>query len=289
MVQKMRILLIGETASGKTDYIIEKSKNENFEVLNCDSRQIYRYFDIGTAKPSPEILKKVKHHLIDIAEITDEFSAGEFLSRSVRILDKADRVIISAGTPFYLNVLINGIDEIPKVKLETRKMIEEMHRERGNDGLYSFLKEVDPVRASQLSVNDTQRIKRSLEVYLDTGLPISRYFRKKRSAELEFDGIICIRKEKSELERRVKERTRRMITGGFIEETEALVKRYGTEALLRKPIIGYVEAMEYIEGNIDRERMFEEVVKSTMGYIKRQRVFFKKILLPFADIIEYRE
>ncbi|MGE3063758.1 MAG: tRNA (adenosine(37)-N6)-dimethylallyltransferase MiaA [bacterium] len=287
MVQKMRELLIGETASGKTEYIKERASREKIEVLNCDSRQIYKYFDIGTAKPSKSLQREVKHHLVDIIEITDEFSAGEFLNYSLKILEKAENVIVSAGTPFYLNVLINGIDEIPKVKLETRKMIDEMHRERGNSGLYDFLKDVDSARALQLNVNDTQRIKRSLEVYLDTGIPISRYFKKHKRREISFDRITYIKKEKRVLEERVAERTRRMLAEGLVEEVESLLRRYSADDIIRKPIIGYVEAMEYLEGNIDRERMAEEIVRNTMGYIKRQRVFFKKILLPYADLVEY--
>ncbi|MDD3804461.1 MAG: tRNA (adenosine(37)-N6)-dimethylallyltransferase MiaA [bacterium] len=289
MVQKMIELLIGETASGKTSYIEGRTYKERMEVLNCDSRQIYRGFDIGTAKPSRELLNRVRHHLIDIINITDDFSAGEFLKLSESILKREENIIVSAGTPFYLNVLLNGIDEIPKAKLETRKMIEEMHRERGNSGLHEFLSDVDPVRASQLNVNDTQRIKRSLEVYLDTGIPISRYFRKQKKAEINFGRITYIRREKRILEERVRERVKIMLAKGFIEEAEALIKKHGPSVILKKPIIGYVEALEYIEGNIDRERMIEEIIRNTMGYIKRQRIFFKKILLPFADIVEYIE
>jgi len=279
-------ILIGETASGKTNYIRDFSKKNNFEVLNCDSRQIYKYFDIGTAKPDKKMLGEIKHHLIDIIEINEDFSAGSFLRRAEKIIKKSENLIISAGTPFYLNVLLNGIDEMPSIKKETREMIEEMHREKGNSHLYEFLLKVDPERANQLNPNDTQRIKRSLEVYLDTGIPISRYFRKKDKKQILFDKITYIKKEKTSLEERVLERTEKMMNIGFIEEVEWLLKKYSVDDILKKPIIGYVEAIEYLEGNIDRETMIEEIVKNTMGYIKRQRVFFKKILLPYIDLIE---
>jgi tRNA dimethylallyltransferase len=280
-------LLIGETASGKTEYLSEFSQREKFEVLNCDSRQIYKYFNIGTAKPDKSILNKIQHHLIDIVEITEDFSAGQFLCAADKIIDRADNLIISAGTPFYINVLLNGIDDIPKVKKETRDMITEMHREKGNSELYKFLSKVDPERAKQLNPNDTQRIKRSLEVYLDSGVPISRYFTKKKRERMNFDRIIYIRREKSVLEERVMERTLKMLNSGFIEEVEGLLKKYSVEDIMKKPIIGYVEAIEYLECNIDRDTMTDEIVRNTMGYIKRQRVFFKKILLPYADLVEY--
>lgn len=280
-------LLIGETASGKTEYLKELSQREKFEVLNCDSRQIYKYFDIGTAKPDKSILNKIQHHLIDIVEITEDFSAGPFLNAADKIIDRTDNLIISAGTPFYINVLLNGIDDIPAVKKETRDMITEMHREKGNSELYKFLSKVDPERAKQLNPNDTQRIKRSLEVYLDSGVPISRYFTKKKRERMNFDRIIYIRREKSVLEERVMERTLKMLNSGFIEEVEGLLKKYSVEDIMKKPIIGYVEAIEYLECNIDRGTMTDEIVRNTMGYIKRQRVFFKKILLPYADLIEY--
>ena len=286
MVQKMIWLLIGETASGKTDFIKEISKKEKIEVLNCDSRQIYKYFDIGTAKPDKKILSEIKHHLIDIVEINEDFSAGKFLNMSEKIIKKAHNLVISAGTPFYLNVLLNGIDEIPTVKKETRMMIEDMHREKGNQHLYEFLLNVDPDRAEQLNPNDTQRIKRSLEVYLDTGIPISRYFKKREKREFVFDRIMYLNKEKNILEERVIERTRKMMNMGFVEEVESLMQKYSADDIIKKPIIGYVEAVEYIEGNIDRETMIEEIVKNTMAYIKRQRVFFKKILMPYADRVE---
>lgn len=281
MVQKNITLLIGETASGKTEFISEYSSQHKIEVVNCDSRQIYRYCDIGTAKPSRELQKKVKHHIIDVAELNSEFSAGMFIDEFTKIKRSGRETLISAGTPFYLNVLLNGLDEIPHAEKNIRRYVEAMSIEKGAPYLYRLLEKHDPKRASQLAANDSQRIKRALEVYFQTGTPMSDFLVKKSEPLIRPAKVIYLKRSREELEARVRRRTSEMIKNGLAAETEMLVKKYGMETVENKRIIGYAEIIEYLKGGCTSDEAEEKIVRNTMRYIKRQRTFFKSILAGF--------
>lgn len=273
MVQKNLKVLLGCTGSGKTAWI---EQHEPASVINCDSRQIYRHLDIGTAKPEPELLERVKHHLVDIKDINENFSAGEFI-RTVNSILENEEPLISCGTPFYLNALVNGMDELPEVPEDIRSRVNAMEQDMGIEELYSILSSIDPQRAAQLKPADSQRIRRALEVYYATGSPISSFFTGNRQSDTDFN-IMYIEKDRAELRNIITERTEHMLNRGMVNETEWAIGKFGRDTLLNKKIIGYKECVDYIEGRISREETKAGIITSTMQYAKRQETFFRKIL-----------
>lgn len=279
MVQKKIELLLGETASGKTEYLKFRSRKENFVVFNCDSRQIYKYLDIGTAKPDKEFLEKVLHYFVDIVEYDQNFSAGDFLRSFNHYLNREDRkIILSVGTPFYLNSILYGLDDIPEVSKETREKIQMMLKEKGLSYLYDFLKKVDPLRAQELNENDKQRITRALEVYFETKKPISSFYNKRKRVGFQVERIEYLYKEKEELQKRIIERVERMVSSGLVDEVEKIKVLYGEKIFYEKPVIGYFETLEYLKGLISEDEMKKRIIKNTLSLVKRQRTFFKKII-----------
>lgn len=279
MVQKKIELLLGETASGKTEYLKERSNKEKFVVFNCDSRQIYKFLDIGTAKPEKEFLSKVFHYFVDIVEYDQNFSAGDFLRKFNDYLKKEDRkIILSVGTPFYLNSILYGLDDIPEVSKETREKIHVMLKDKGISYLYDLLKKVDPQRAQELNENDKQRIMRALEVFFETKRPISSFYRNKKNINFRIEKIEYLFKDKQELRRRIIERVDRMFFCGLVEEVERVKLMYDEKIFYEKPVIGYLETLKYINGLISKEKMKEMIIKNTLLLVKRQRTFFKKII-----------
>lgn len=279
MVQKKIELLLGETASGKTEYLKERSKKENFVVFNCDSRQIYKFLDIGTAKPDRDFLDKVFHYFIDIVEYDQNFSAGDFLRNFNEYLNREDRrIILSVGTPFYLNSIIYGLDDIPEVSKETREKVQVMLKEKGLPYLYDLLNRVDPQRAQELNKNDKQRITRALEVYFETKKPISSFYRKRKKIGFKLEKIEYLYKDRKELQERIVQRVERMVSSGLVEEVQRIKVLYGEQIFYEKPVIGYFETLDYIKGLISKEKMKEQIVKNTLSLVKRQRTFFKKII-----------
>ncbi|MEO0281783.1 MAG: tRNA (adenosine(37)-N6)-dimethylallyltransferase MiaA [candidate division WOR-3 bacterium] len=279
MVQKKIELLLGETASGKTEYLKERSKKENFVIFNCDSRQIYKFLDIGTAKPDKEFLGKVFHYFVDIVEYDQKFSAGDFLRNFNNYLNREDRkIILSVGTPFYLNSILYGLDDIPEVSKETRGKVQLIMKEKGLSYLYDLLNKVDPQRAQELNKNDKQRITRAIEVYFETKKPISSFYRKRKKIGFKVEKMEYLYRDKKELQERIVKRVERMVFSGLVEEVEKIKVLYGEEIFYEKPVIGYFETLEYIKGLISKEEMKEKIIKNTLSLVKRQRTFFKKII-----------
>ncbi|MDI6700251.1 MAG: tRNA (adenosine(37)-N6)-dimethylallyltransferase MiaA [bacterium] len=285
MVQKEIELLLGETASGKTDLLKERSKKEKFVVFNCDSRQIYKFLDIGTAKPDKDFLERVRHYFVDIVEYNQNFSAGDFLRKFKEYVESEDKkIILSVGTPFYLNSLIYGLDDIPDVSIETKKKVENILKDKGIFYLYELLKKVDPKRAEELNRNDKQRIVRSLEVYFETNKPISSFYKKKKSVDFKIKKVNYIFLDKDQLRLRISKRVERMVSRGLIEEVEKIMSIYGENIFYEKPVIGYFETLEYIKGLITKDKMKEKIVRNTLLLVKRQRTFFKKIVKDLNDV-----
>ncbi len=278
MVQKTVDILIGETGSGKTEYIASSFDGTDTEILNCDSRQIYIGLDIGTAKPDIQILNRIKHHMIDIVRIDQAYDVMEFVNNAIELMLRDKHFVISAGTPFYLNILLNGISEIPKISANTRTSLECECKEQGLLKLYSELKDKDPERARQLNPNDKQRILRSIEVIRETGIPISHFYKKKIKPNLYINSITYIRRDRDILRKRIIERTDYMLKRGLIDETRYVADKFSKQVLFEKKIIGYNEILQYLEGFITINEAKEMIIKNTMQYIKQQRTFFNKIL-----------
>jgi len=192
-------------------------------------------------------------------------------------------LIISAGTPFYLNVLLKWLDEMPQVEKHIREYVEQVHSEKGLPHLYSLLKKHDEKRAMELAENDSQRIKRALEIYFQTGTPMSEFMVKKSLPIIEPKKVIYLQKNRDELKERIIRRTSGMFEKGRLKETEMLIKKYGIDVLEKKRIIGYAEVIEYIKGICTLHEAEENIVRNSMRYIKRQKTFFNSILSEFYE------
>ena len=240
--------------------------------------QIYRGMDIGTAKPTNDQMKEVKHHLIDIREPCETFSAGEFRKAALEIIDsihsRGKQAIVAGGTGFYLDALINGFDDVKPVDENVKLFFDDICEELGSFYLYEWLEVVDEKWADKVSPSDCQRIKRGLSFYVDKGVPLSSLFSNKEKGSGDF-FVFVLFASKDFLRERIRERTKRMVELGLIEETRGLLERgFGDCDQLKA--IGYREAVDFLDGKIKTKGdLIEEITKNTLSFVKRQLTFFK--------------
>ncbi|WP_022670976.1 tRNA (adenosine(37)-N6)-dimethylallyltransferase MiaA [Hippea alviniae] len=271
------IVILGPTAIGKTELAISLAKKINAEIISADSMQIYKFMDIGTAKPSKEEQKKVRHHLIDFKMPSEKFSAGEFAKETRRIIESLKKqnknAIVVGGTGFYVDALINGIDNIGVVDEKIKLFFDDFCEEMGSYELFKWLEIVDESWAKRIHQNDSQRIKRALSVYVSLKKPLSSFFVKSKSVN-EF-SVFVLTSSKEFLRKRIEKRAILMVESGLIEETKRLLEMGFSDCDALKSI-GYKETVEFLEGRIkSKEKLINAIVKSTLEYAKRQLTFFR--------------
>lgn len=272
------IVITGTTASKKTEVAIELAKRINGEIISADSMQIYKYMDIGTAKPTEKERSEIKHHLIDIKRPDESFSAGEFLRNALRLIDdirtRGKQAIVVGGTAFYIDALINGLDSVEAVDSKVKQFFDDICDELGSFYLYEWLKLVDEEWAERISPSDCQRIKRGLSFYVDKGVPLSSRFKENRERRDDF-ALFVLYASREYLEERVRARTRAMVEKGLIEEVKWLIENgYGDAPSLKA--IGYKEVVDYLEGRLESiDELVEAIVKDTLSFAKRQITFFR--------------
>lgn len=272
------IVITGTTASKKTEVAIELAKRINGEIISADSMQIYKYMDIGTAKPTEKERSEIKHHLIDIKRPDESFSAGEFLRNALRLIDdirtRGKQAIVVGGTAFYIDALINGLDSVEAVDSKVKQFFDDICDELGSFYLYEWLKLVDEEWAERISPSDCQRIKRGLSFYVDKGVPLSSRFKENREKRDDF-ALFVLYASREYLEERVRARTKAMIEKGLIEEVKWLIENgYGDAPSLKA--IGYKEVVDYLEGRLESiDELVEAIVKDTLSFAKRQITFFR--------------
>ena len=273
------VIIVGATGVGKTELALKLPSNI-FEIISCDSVQVYKYLNIGSGKPDAETLKKTPHHLIDIIKPDEEYSAGDFVRDagciSKSIVENGKIPLFVGGTGMYIDSLFKGISEIPKISSEIRQTIKNELEISGNELLYSKLKEIDPEYASKIHFKDKQRITRALEVYRATGKPFS-FFHSTPGVAEDFDALfIGLMVERLELVNLIHNRVDKMIQNGLIDEVKDLREMgYGSN-LKSQMTIGYKEIHSYLDGKIDQDKAIEEIKSKTAKYAKRQMVWFKR-------------
>ena len=272
------IIITGPTASGKTEVAIELAKRIKGEIVSADSMQIYKYMDIGTAKPTKEQRSIVKHHLIDIREPGKSFSAGEFRKAALEIIEdihsRGKQAIVVGGTGFYLDALINGLDDVEPVDDKVRLFFDDICEELGSYYLYEWLEVIDEKWAGRVSPSDCQRIKRGLSFYVDKGVPLSSLFSNKDKKSDNF-LVFVLFASRDFLKERIKERTEEMIELGLIEETKELLE-YCSGDCDQLKAIGYKETMDFLEGRVStKDELIKEITENTLSFAKRQLTFFK--------------
>jgi len=271
------IIIAGPTAVGKTDLAIRLCQKIQGEIISVDSRQIYRYMDIGTAKPSLEERKLVKHHLIDIVNPDEYYSAYQFkndANQAVRtIIEQGKIPIFAGGTGLYIDTLLKGIFEgVPRDE-KLRSKLQKIEKE--NPGvLREMLQRYDPQAASKIHRNDLKRTIRALEVCIKSGRKFSDMQKQIKSAG-KYTLVILLR-DRTELYDRINSRVDMMIKNGLIEEVNSLLQRGYTKELNSMKTIGYQEVIEYLEGSLGYEEMIEAIKTNTRHFARRQMIWFRR-------------
>ena len=253
------------------------------EIVSIDSAQVYRGMDIGTAKPSPAERGAVPHHLIDLLDPTEAYSAGRFRDdalRAIADIHSRKRIpLLVGGTMLYYRALAEGMDELPPANPGIRKQIDADAAEQGWPAMHAELARLDPRTAARLKPGDAQRIQRALEVHRATGKPISEFQNQpKPSLPFELQAFSIFPEDRAELHRRIAERFDAMLNAGLVEELAALRKRFQLDPELPSMrCVGYRQAWEFLEGRTDAKALRETGIAATRQLAKRQLTWLRSL------------
>ena len=277
------IVIVGPTASGKTALSIELAKKIDGEIISCDSMQIYKDMNIGSAKPTIEEMQGIKHYMIDIAEPTERFSVAEYKKRSEeaieKILQKGKVPIIVGGTGLYANSLIYNIEynEIMLDEEYRKNLMKIAETEVGLATLYEKARSIDPVAREKISSNDKKRIIRVLEIKHSTGKNKTELELESRKNEVKYEyKVFAINMPREILYDRINKRVDIMIENGLIDEVENIIEKY-KEFPTAMQAIGYKEIVMYLKGKLTKQEAIEKIKQESRRYAKRQITWFKKI------------
>ena len=277
------ICLMGPTASGKTGIAVELHKHFPVDIISVDSAMVYRGLDIGTAKPTPAILRQAPHRLLDICEPTEVYSAARFRSdatNEISSIIKAGRLpLLVGGTGLYFRALEKGLSVLPAADAPTRRLIEEEAAVTGWKVQHDKLRRVDPTAASRIHPNDPQRIQRALEVYYLTGKALSTHFRDNRHAPLPWylHKLVVCPPGRHILHDRIEQRFHNMLAAGFMAEVEGLYQRPDLHPdLPAMRLVGYRQAWKFLANELDYQQMVAQAVAATRQLAKRQLTWLRK-------------
>ena len=274
------LLLVGPTAVGKTGLSLPLAEKLAGEIVAADSRQVYRYMDIGTAKPTREEQQRIPHHFIDIRDPDQYYSAGEYGREARRciedLLAQGRQPVVVGGSGFYISALVDGLFapkiSDPEVKIRWRQRIDE----QGLPAVFHYLQQVDPITAARLHANDAQRMVRALEVYELTGRPISDFHKGQEEPARFTPVFVGLTRPRHELCRRIEQRVDAMLAAGLVEEVKNLQERGYGPGLNALQTVGYQEVFQYLAGQIDYRRMTDLIKIHSRRYAKRQMTWFRR-------------
>lgn len=275
------IVIVGPTASGKSKVALELAERFNGEIISADSMQVYRYMDIGTAKPSREDQERIRHHLIDIRDPDGGFDAAQFrdeASKAIReIVDKGNLPILAGGTGLYIKALTEGIFDAPGADKEIREKLRKEAEEADLSSLYEKLRDVDPDAAEKIGPANTHRIIRALEIYYMTGHPISHYHKEHAFPERPYCSLkIGVYAERETLYKNIDYRVDSMIRAGLVDEVKRILEMgYGPDLKVMQAI-GYSHICRYISGEYNLEDSINMIKRDTRHYAKRQMTWFRR-------------
>lgn len=273
--------VVGPTASGKTAYAIELAKKCGGEVISCDSMQIYRHMDIGTAKPTKDEMDGIPHHMIDIAEPWENYSVARFVTEARSCIDDVlarGRVpILCGGTGLYFDSVIKNIDfaeneSDPEYRSELQKAAEE----HGNEYVHNMLKKVDPKSAEAVHPNNLKRVIRALEIYKTTGKTKTELDRESVRESLYNAEIYGLNRPREELYERINKRVDIMLKNGLLDEVKNLLEMGISRDATSMQAIGYKELVEYFEGRCTLDAAIDKIKQESRRYAKRQLTWFKR-------------
>jgi tRNA dimethylallyltransferase len=273
---------MGPTASGKTPLALALARTLPVEIVSVDSAQVYRGMDIGTAKPAPAELQAVPHHLVDIIDPTQTYSAARFRADALRAMDEIaarGRIpLLVGGTMLYFKTLREGLSALPVSDAGVRAQLDSEAKVRGWPAMHKDLAGVDPATAARLKPNDAQRIQRALEVYRLSGKPMSQLLGQRKCADLPFrlTQLALIPSDRGALHRRIEERFDAMLKKGMIEELRGLRKRYPLRSSLPSMrCVGYRQAWQFLEGKLDSDELRRRGIFATRQVAKRQLTWIR--------------
>lgn len=274
------LVIVGETASGKTALALDLARRFGGEVIGADSVQIYRGFDIGSGKPTTAELAGTPHHLIDVADPGEDFDAARFVELAdaaiASVRARGHVPIVCGGTYLWVRALLHGLASAPRAPKEVRTRLQEEAVALGAPALHARLAQVDPTSAARLHPNDAVRIVRALEVHEVTGKPLSEWqtehgFREQRHRA----RVIALAHPREVLEKRIAARVHGMLESGWIEEVRRLFDA-GHEAVRAMSAVGYAEVAEHVRGDLAREDLELAIVRATKTFARRQRTWLAK-------------
>lgn len=274
------VVIAGPTAGGKSTAALELARLFKAEIINADSMQVYRYLDIGTAKPTHAERNAVPHHLIDILYPDEEFSAALYREEAQRAIadvqGRGKRAVVVGGTGLYIKALTSGLIKGGEVDPAIRKRLQAEDQAGGRERLYGRLKETDPATAARLHPHDTYRVIRALEVYERTGQPISTLRKRHLFKEGPYQTLkIGLQREREELYGRIDLRVDAMITQGLKEEVEQILKMGYAPSIKALQSLGYKQIIHHLQGEYDLAEAVRLIKRDTRRYARRQMTWFK--------------
>ena len=279
-MKRKALIIVGPTAIGKTELSLLIAKLLPVEIVSADSRQIYRYLNIGTAKPKPSQMRRIPHHMIDILNPDEYYSAGMYCRQTRQIIDqifKRKKIpLVVGGSGLYIKALLDGFFNLEIRDDKIRSSLRHRLSTEGLDVLYAELQKVDPILAARLSPTDKQRIIRGLEVYLITGTPLSQLQEEKSDPANFIPVMFGLRAPRDYLYERINRRVDLMLEEGFITEVANLRNKGYKVSFNALNTVGYKEAFAYLENEIDFDTMVELIKRNTRRYAKRQMTWFRK-------------
>ena len=275
------VVVLGPTASGKSALGIALAERLGGEIVVCDSTQVYRHFDVGTAKVPPALQRGIPHHLVDLVEPAEVFTAGEYRRRALAVLEelrgRGRLPILTAGTGLYLRALLEGLADAPGRSEELRERLRRKADERGPEHVHKILARVDGEAAARIAPRDTQKIIRAIEMRILAGKPVGEIFRGGREGlagyEVKKIGLLPPR---ASLYARIDARVESMIEAGWVEEVRGLMAGGVPRDAKAFQFIGYSQLREHVEGRIPRQEAVRLIQQAARRFAKRQITWFRK-------------
>jgi tRNA dimethylallyltransferase len=281
--QPLLLVILGPTASGKSALAISLAQQFAGEIVSCDSVAVYRHFEIGTAKPTPKQRAHVPHHLLDVADADEPFTAGDYARQTraviAEIAHRRKMPIVVGGTGLYLRALLEGLFPGPQRSEDLRERLRQRAAERGSNYLHRVLIRLDSASASKIHANDTAKLIRAIEVCLASRRRMSELWQERGRDPLRGFRILRIglNPPREQLYERINLRAQQMFTDGLVEETQSLLRRYGSARnVMALDSLGYRQAAQFLRGEFTREQAVSAAQQGHRNYAKRQMTWFRR-------------
>lgn len=274
------VVIVGPTAAGKSSLALRLAQQLDGEIINADALQVYRGPEIGTDKPTAEMRRQVRHHLVDILEPTESYSAGDFARHARAAIEQIEArgktALVVGGSGFYVRALLEGLSPVPRRDAEVRARLDARLERQGLPALYAQLGRVDPATAARLAAGDTQRILRALEVFEVSGIPLSEWLERRPEAPPIRAKKLGLTLPRSILYDRIADRVHHMIERGWLAEIERMLERGIDPQAPAFQAIGYRQLIRHLQGEYSRREAIDETVRATRRYAKRQFTWFRR-------------